>query len=253
MPFTPYPKANEVLELLLTSVQRILGRRLVGFYLYGSLASGDFDPRTSDIDFLVVTTGRLPAEKVEALQRMHMHILSSGLQMAAKLEGCYLPRRAVRRFNPADPPYPSINEGQFYLGRQGSDWIIQRRVLREQGVVLAGPHPRELIDPVAPDEIKAAVRAILAEWWAPLLADTARLAREDYQVYAVLSMCRALYALRDGEIVSKPTAARWAQAELGQPWAGLIADALFWHHDRPFDRLKEVQAIIRLVLERAKE
>ena len=50
---TPYPEANRVLSALWAGAQGILGDELVGVYLYGSLASGEFDPRTSDVDLLV--------------------------------------------------------------------------------------------------------------------------------------------------------------------------------------------------------
>jgi hypothetical protein len=32
-------------------------------------------------------------------------------------------------------------------------WVIHRHMLREHGVVLAGPPPHTLIDPVQPDEL----------------------------------------------------------------------------------------------------
>jgi hypothetical protein len=40
---TPYPDVNAILNVLLAAVRAILGNQFVGFYLYGSLASGDFD------------------------------------------------------------------------------------------------------------------------------------------------------------------------------------------------------------------
>ena len=52
---TPYPDVNEILDLLLARASAILGPQLVGMYLYGSLSSGDFDPASSDIDFVIVT------------------------------------------------------------------------------------------------------------------------------------------------------------------------------------------------------
>ena len=58
---TPYPSVNAILGMLLSGAQEILGNRFTGLYLYGSLSSGDFDPERSDIDFLVVTDGELPA------------------------------------------------------------------------------------------------------------------------------------------------------------------------------------------------
>ncbi len=43
-----------------------------------------------------------------------------------------------------------------------------------------------------------------------------------YQSYIVLTPCRVLYTLHCGTVVSKPVAARWAQATLGARWAPLI-------------------------------
>jgi predicted nucleotidyltransferase len=49
---TPYADVNQLLEQLLSSLQTILGKKLVGLYLYGSLVTGDFDHECSDIDLL---------------------------------------------------------------------------------------------------------------------------------------------------------------------------------------------------------
>ena len=40
---TPFPEINTVLQELLNDAQDILGSHLVGMYLEGSLANGDFD------------------------------------------------------------------------------------------------------------------------------------------------------------------------------------------------------------------
>jgi predicted nucleotidyltransferase len=136
---TPYPEVNTALQLLLSSVQAVLGEQFVGLYLYGSLATGDFDQDRSDIDFVVVTASELPASLIPALEEMHIRLAENGSKWAAKLEGSYIPRQALRQYNPADPPRPQFNEGRFYLGRHESDWIIQRHLLREHGVAVAGP------------------------------------------------------------------------------------------------------------------
>jgi hypothetical protein len=247
----PCPEVNAVLDRLLSDVQTILGDRFVGMYLYGSLASGDFDLRSSDIDFVVVTVDALPDTMLPILEAMHARLAASGLKWAAKLEGSYLPQRALRRYDPDAAPCPQINEGRFYVGRHGSDWIIQRHILRGQGVVLAGPSPQTLIDPVLPDDLRRAVRGTLRDWWAPMLDDPAFLQRSDYQAYAVLTMCRALHTLQQGTVASKPVAARWAQAALDARWVALIERALAWHHDAPMDSLNESLDFIRYTLERA--
>ena len=50
----------------------------------------------------------------------------------------------------------------------------------------------------------------------------------EYQAFAILTMCRALYALNHGEFVSKLEAARWAEQYLEPEWAPLIRSALAW-------------------------
>ena len=253
-PPTPYPGVNEVLALLLSEVRLVLADEFVGVYLYGSLASGDFDPEGSDIDFLVTTRSPLSAATVASLEAMHARLGAGGPQRAHGLEGTYIPHAALRRFDPGSPAAPTINEGRFYLEKHGTEWIIQRRVLREHGVVVAGPPIRHMIDPVAPDEIRYAVYDLLHSWWATFLVDATRMENSSgYQGYAVLTMCRALYALEHGAIVSKPVAARWAQRTLGEPWAGLIDDALLWRHGRQSRRLPDVLAFIRYTLDHSKQ
>jgi hypothetical protein len=243
---------NAVLQELLDRARQVLSENFVGLYVYGSLASGDFNPETSDIDFLVVTADEVSPEQLAGLETLHARLNTGGLKWASKLEGAYLPRHALRRHDPDDTrARPGVNEGRFALGGLGSDWVIQRYLLREQGGVIVGPHPSTFIDPVSADDLRQSVRALLREWWRPMLADSARLTSDDYQAYAVLSMCRALYTLERGQFVSKPVAARWAQQKLGGRWAALIERALAWRPGKRLDSLSEVRELIRLTLDLA--
>ena len=88
---TPYPDVNAVLQTLLEGAQSVLGNHFVGLYLYGSLASGDFNPQTSDVDFLVVADTDLSEELIRDLEALHVRLWNSGLKWAAKLEGAYVP------------------------------------------------------------------------------------------------------------------------------------------------------------------
>jgi predicted nucleotidyltransferase len=248
---TQYPDINKILDLLLTRIQEILGNQLVGMYLYGSLSSGDFNPETSDIDFLVVTTSTLSDKAIAELRSMHQRIWKSGQKWASKLEGSYIPKRDIRRHNPHSTPCPTVNEGKFYLDQRGSDWIIQRHVIREQGTVLAGPDPKMLIDPVSPEDIRHAVKGVLQEWRFPMLEDPSWLKNHgsEYHAFAILTMCRALYALQHGTIVSKPVAARWAQKELGDRWSQVIEQSLAQEVDyEDHDLYNESLELIRFTM-----
>jgi hypothetical protein len=249
---TPYPDVNEVLILLLLHVKKILGNQFVGMYLYGSLSSGDFDPETSDIDFLVVTTDELSEETVSQLEAMHRQSWATSPKRALELEGSYVPRKLIRRHDPAGAPCPTVNEGKFFVDQRGSDWIIQRHVVRESGVIVEGPDPKTLIDFVSPDDIRGAVLDVLQEWWFPMLKDPAWLheRKNAYCAFAVITMCRVLHALEHGTVVSKPKAARWVREELDDRWVPLIDKAIAAsRHKEVDDFLDETLDFIRFVQE----
>jgi len=252
---TQYEEINQTLNTLLVNVKDALKEQFVGMYLYGSLASGDFNPETSDIDFLVIIKDILPETTISQLEAMHNRIWESNSKWASKLEGSYIHQELIRVHDPDGVPCPTVNERKFFVDRRGSDWIIQRHVIRECGVIVEGPDPKSLIDFVSPDDIRKAVMEILDDWWFSILEDPPWLKKRgtEYQAYAVISMCRSLHALEHGMIVSKPKAVQWARAKLGNPWKGIIdkaVDTTYLEEDDEF--LEETLRFIRFVKEKLK-
>ena len=244
---TGFAEADATAAALAREIQDALGNRFLGLALYGSLATGGFDPARSDIDVLVLTEGDLPPDLLPVLAALHGQLAAAG-GLAARVEATYLPRRALRRYNPADPPRPYWNEGRFWLARCEADWVIQRHTLREQGLVIAGPPLRPLIEPIGPDNLRATAATLLRDRWAPLLDDPGRLRDLAYSAYAVLSVCRALHTLRHGTIATKPMAARWAATALDACWHPLIAWAATDPTDPAGADVEAAQAFIRYAL-----
>jgi Domain of unknown function (DUF4111)/Nucleotidyltransferase domain len=241
---TAYPDLNAVLQELLSGTRSILGAHFVGMYLDGSLAIGDFDPDTSDIDFVVVTEADVSSDTFEILKTMHQRIADRPSKWGRELEGSYISRRALRHDRrPAAHPYVDRGSVLAMVQPETGYWTIHRHVLHDHGVALAGPLPRTLIDPVASDDLREAVRGILREWWTPMLTEGPLLQNGFYRGYAVLTMCRMLYTLRHGTIVTKPVAARWVQDSFTR-WTPLIERALAWSRDIPPD-LTETLALIQ--------
>ncbi len=224
---TPYPEVNALLRELLASVQAILGSQLIGMYLDGSLASGDFDPE-SDIDFVVVTENEISGDLFPALKAMHERVAAIDSGWAIQLEGSYLSQRAVRRYDPARALYPNIERGKgerLKMVRHDETWVIHRCILREQGITLAGPDPRTLIDPVTPTQVREGMLSLLSGWALRIPDEPAAMKNRGSQSYIVLSLCRILYTLQYGTVVSKSAAARWAQETLDGRWVLLIERA----------------------------
>jgi hypothetical protein len=248
---TPYQDINAILVQLLSSAQRILGDRFLGLYLHGSLAYGDFNPQTSDIDILIVTNKHLPEKTFFTLKEMHAQLFINGLAWSQKLEGAYIPRNHLRRHDPAHAPIPWLGvDGHFALETLGSDWILQRWILREKGIVMAGPPLDGLIDPVSAEDLHQAVRDSLQEWWSPPFPSPQRFKSGEYQAYAILTMCRSLYVLEHGRVASKPEAARWAVETLGEPWRSLVAAAAAWRPGGEIRQMDETVGLIRFTLDK---
>ena len=260
-PPTPYPDVNAVLGDFLPSIQAILGDHFRGMYLSGSLALGDFASYRSDVDFVVVTDADLSSDLLSDLRAMHARFNASDSPWATEVEAAYIPQGALRRYDPAHARHPHIERGadeMLDMDQLGSDWIIQRFILREHGVIVAGPDPRTVIDPVPPDDLRRAVVALMDDWWGPMRDHPDPLYRHHigYQSYAVLTMCRILYTLDTGAVASKPVAARWAQERGGERWAALIERALAWRKDRQEipsdDDVRETFDLIAYTLERCR-
>ena len=231
---TSWPQVNRAIERLRDGVADALGARPVGLYLGGSLALGGFDRGSSDIDVLVATARMATPPAIERLAALHATLRAAG-GWTARLEAVYLPVAALRRYHPGDRRHYPLGAGDraFALGRQAPTWLLDRWIAREHGLVVAGPSPQTLIDPIALAQLRAAARANLLEFWAGQLdgPDPSWLRPRSYQAFAVLSLCRALYCLEHGAVVSKPAAAAWASRRLDPPWPELVARALTWRAD----------------------
>lgn len=244
-------EVRPILALLVKSIQGVLGDELVGLYLYGSLSSGDFDSASSDVDFVAVTAGTLSDETCERLRAMHARIAASGLPFATHLEGSYIPRAAWRRYDPADARHPTIGvDWPFQIGFHDANWIIERAIVRERGIVLCGPAPETLIDPISTEQLHEATCQQIADVWQRRIADTNWPRPRIYPAFAVLTLCRALYTLERGVYCSKPVAAAWA-GEQYPAWRPTIAWALAHradHDDTTPAEFADVIAVLRAAL-----
>ena len=240
---------NALLADLLAGMRAILGNELIGLYLDGSLALGDFDPETSDVDFLAAIARPLSPDQFAALADMHRQMRDSGRPFAAEVEGSYIPLPALRRHDPADATFANLERGPDEVLKyktHHSDWVIHRYTVREHGRALFGPPPATLIDPIAPDVVRRATIDVLRSWWGTADAVSyIRAAPPGGLSFIALTMCRALYALERGEVVSKPAAADWALRTQDARWRPLIERSLRW--ELTDDVKKEMIAFVRYV------
>jgi aminoglycoside adenylyltransferase-like protein len=187
----------------------MLGPALVAAYVGGSWALGGYEQGRSDLDVAVVVTGPLSDDEkrsvVAAVRHEALPCPARGLELVVYTE-------AVTRSGTAAAAYElDLNTGATMRFRAslapsaadaGDHWYaLDRAILREHAVALAGPPASTVIEPIDRGRLVRRLRASL-EWH--VSADDRELDN------AVLNACRALRFAREGEWSSKQSAARWA-------------------------------------------
>jgi hypothetical protein len=221
---TGFRELDTLLAEFVREARTLLGDAFAAAYLQGSFAYGEAD-EWSDVDFVVVTSEPIEPARVQPL---HAELYARPTPWAQHLEGSYIPAALLRHTDRTRTPVPFLDNGASELVWDAHcNTAVVRIVLRERGIVLAGPDPRELIDPVDPADLRAEAEAALADYaaWAPEGSMSAW-----KQPYLVLTLCRILRTLACGDVVSKRTAALWAMDALDPRWRPLVQAAL---DDRP--------------------
>jgi Aminoglycoside adenylyltransferase, C-terminal domain/Nucleotidyltransferase domain len=223
---TVYSDLNTVLSHFVACVRSNLADNFCGAYLQGSFALGDAD-RDSDVDFLIVTDDDVSTEQLDALQAMHSMIYELDVPWAQHLEGSYVPKAKLRRIDPLGHAFLYLNNGSSRLvWDKHCNTAVMRWILREHGLVLEGPLPETLVDPVSATELRHEALSRLREYaeWArePIEAPMSRWK----QPYLVLTFCRLLNTFSDGRVVTKREAGEWAMGTLDPEWAPVIRRAL---------------------------
>lgn len=216
-------QVSDLLDEITTRLPVILGRNLVGIYLYGSLTQRAFDPRRSDVDLIVVTRRDLSDAQFRRLGAWLARAAESN-PWATRLQMIFLIRDEVLTIDSKACLY------QFgKLDRGGSDGnpIIWMNVL-ESGVALHGPRPETFVPDITREILFEALAREVGYLREEIVEKPSSEWRDapSYRAYAVLTLCRILYSHAHGTIVSKKRAARWALRNLPERWHGIITRAL---------------------------
>ena len=202
-------EAEEYLDEVRRRVEEIVD--VVGIYVGGSVALGAYQPGHSDLDVAVVTPGRLawPVKDafVTRLRHESLHCPTRGLEFVVYSADDAASTEVAPAFQ------LNLNTGagmrfrvDFEPDPAEANWFaIDRAILREHGVVLAGP-PADQVFGEIPRRFLLSVLADVLRWHSETGAPTTD---------TVLNACRALRFAATSEWSSKTSAGWWAIDHVG--------------------------------------
>jgi len=166
-------------------------------YLLGSAAVGGYEQGRSDVDVVAVTERPLGEDEKRALAEAAEALPCP----ARKLELVVYPLGSNRH-------EINLNTGEkvsFDPEEDPAFWFVLDRAIAEQHAVpLLGPSWSEVFEPVAPEQIRAALDEAL-DW---------QEREEPIGRSSVLNACRAWMWLESGDWGSKPEAAAWLRGRV---------------------------------------
>lgn len=230
IPHHPYPELREVLNIFAGEIAAELKENLVGIYLVGSIASGDFD-LDSDVDFLVVTKTELTEADMNRLQDIQIKVHNIDCYPAKHLEGSYISIGDLNDWRTAGQKklyYFDNGSTTYEQTTHDNQWHV-RWILRERGITLVGQKPETILQAVPVNELIEEIKARMLQskeiFQGEINRSLSFCNSRFGQSFFVLTYCRMLHTIHTGTVQSKRAGAAWAKQFVDPKWGKLIDQA----------------------------
>lgn len=201
----------------------ILGDKLRGVYLHGSLALGCFNPARSDIDVLVVVDEPLDTDTKLLVADLLLHVSSAPYPVELHvLTGNQL--EDWRHPSPFESHYSEMHREALALdpvtalqmmSSTDRDLAAHVTIARDTGIAVFGPPSEEVFPDIPFEHYRDALGTDLA--WARDVRSA---------LYGILTPCRVWATLETGALHSKASGAAWALERLPEDLKPLVETAL---------------------------
>lgn len=206
---------QNVLNEIVSKSQEILGEKLTGIYLHGSMAMGCFNPKKSDIDIIIVIEDCISNTQKIMLMKNIVFLNSKapkkGLEISVvKKEYCnpfVYPTPYELHFSSAHLKWFNDNPNDYIEKMKGEDLDLAAHftIIRKYGIVLYGERIEDIFAPV-PEK----------DYFDSISSDIER-AEDDIlkqPIYVILNLCRVLAFVSEGLCLSKEDGGKWGIGHL---------------------------------------
>jgi len=218
---------QNVIDEFTAMSRQLIGEKLTGVYLHGSMVMGCFNPEKSDIDLLVVIENDLSdLQKMEFMKqvvKLNGQSPAKGLEFSiVKREHCkpfVYPTPFELHFSPMHLQWFLDNPENYVENMKGEDKDLAAHftIINKYGVVSYGERIEHVFGAVAKKDYLDSI-------WSDV--EGARKKIEEEPVNMILNLCRMLAVLKDDLYLSKQSGGAWGIAHITERYHSLIIQAL---------------------------
>lgn len=218
---------QNVIDEFTAMSKEIIGNKLTGIYLHGSMAMDCFNPEKSDIDLLIVIendiTDLQKMEFMKQIVKLNEKAPAKGLEISiVKREYCkpfVYPTPFELHFSPMHLQWFRENPKNYVENMKGEDKDLAAHftIINRYGIVLYGEHIENVFGAVSKKDYIDSI-------WSDVKG-----AREDIAdepMYTTLNLCRVLAFLKEDLCLSKQQGGEWGIAHIPERYHSLILQVL---------------------------
>lgn len=226
MPDRIPPSVQPTLDEYLARIEQGLPGFMLGCYLHGSVALGEYHPGTSDVDFITVISRRAMPADIAALKSLHADLKHKYPQVV--LSGSYLQSSDLGLPEAVIEPCPYYQEGVLEHGRFDLS-AVTWWVLKHRGITLAGTPADQLPFTVDVDTMIADMRVNLNSYWVGYVTHPQRIKGVLFNQnleWVIPGVLRQFYTFNERSITTKTRACEYALTRVPQRWHRILQETI---------------------------
>ncbi|KOF56015.1 MULTISPECIES: aminoglycoside adenylyltransferase domain-containing protein [Clostridium] len=216
--------ARAILDEYVFNLRIYFGSKVFGVYLYNSIALGAFDENKSDIDFVTVLNKRFTDREIQGLRELHRK-LTKTFKFAKRMEGMYITIDEVGKCDFELDPYIYFAGGKLHSGHYDANYVTWW-TLGKYGIGVESPDISKLSIETYFDNVLENMDYNLNCYWKSKLNSKIVFFSDGWIEFSVLTMCRIMYTIKNGDVASKVEAAKNIIEDLPKEFRIIVKEAL---------------------------
>jgi Nucleotidyltransferase domain. len=226
-------QVHEALTLYLERMNEQEDGLLQGFYLYGSIALGDYYAHCSDIDFVAVTDKRLTDRQYAVVSNVHKEVEKRFPK--SRMGGIYVTWDDLGKLHTDIEPFPYYTDGRMKRAGYFELNLVTWYELKHHGIRLIGPAVDALELTIDREKFIQNMHVNLNTYWMNWM-DKAVSRLRPYSLlvwlsdspieWGVLGITRLWYTFREHQVTSKVGAGEYAMKQVPERWHTILQEAI---------------------------